>query len=442
MSERAYEEFSDDSTVESTDIDIRSMTEEVVNKKSKLNKKIRYDALRLALVDAIMISSECSGIDFCTSPDCCLYLARIAPQFGLRINKNFRSDDYSDRCLKYENPDLASKNSAEALECLSFQHEVKRYCEEFRAYDLLIEVVQVPLAVWHEYEFLINEDSDAPKSRQDALKRQIAYVLVSLAFPDSYLDHFADRINTDNKQEGSETNWEKWCKSFQEKNIPTLKLPSSITNDFSNDGPWTGLFGKDADWHEAAGYDIAFGRKEDDVMSGNLSLKELVERYPSVPSFFTWYGRGNEAGNFGGFLVRSEGLLVSQTWTTGAFSNSGDSDRFYLNTFNEYIAPFLDTDPQSEFDRVIIVFSDYSGYAYILSADPRSWNPNAPSDRIPGPFPGGYGLVDNWDHSSADYQPRSLTTFETDLFTPRLRSAARFLAECISHNQQRPPQTF
>ena len=425
MSERAYEEFLDDSTVESTDIDIRPMTKEVINKKSKLSKKIRYDALRLSLVDAIMISSECSGIDFCTSPDCCLYLARIAPQFGLRINKNSGPDDYSDRCLKYENTDLASKNSTEALDCLSFQHEVKRYCEEFTAYDLLIEIPKVPIAVWHEYEFLMDDDSDAPKSRRDAHKRQIAYVLVSLAFPDSYLDHFADRVKTDNKQEGSETNWEKWCKVFDEIQMPILQLPKSITSEIKKDELCTFPFGEI--WPLEAPH----------ALLSDGDLKKYVDDILTVPDCFTWIDRSNGYFTFGGFVVRTTGLFVSQTWTFERKSND-----FYIDAFNEHLAPYFDVTPQSEFDHVIVVYSDFNRLAYIASTDPRSWNPNAPSNSVSTPLPNGYGLVDNWDHSYDNYQPRHLTMLDTDLFTPRLRSAARFLAECISHNQQRPPQTF
>ena len=163
-----------------------------------LSKKIHYNALRLSLVDAIMTSSECSGITFCTSPSCCLYLCRIAPRFGLIINKDHGPNDYSDRCLKYENPELVSKKAAEALESLSFQHEVGRYHEKWTAYDLLIEILpDVPRTVRDEFQFIEFEDPDAPKSRKDALKRQIAFALVSLAFPDSYLDHYEDHGNTD-----------------------------------------------------------------------------------------------------------------------------------------------------------------------------------------------------------------------------------------------------
>ena len=391
----------------------------------KLKKSIQYGALRIALVDAILTSSECPGVDFCTSPDCCLDLARIAPQFGLVINKNPGTEDYSDRCLKYASPELASKNAIEALECLSFQHEVGRYRDKFSPYDLLIEIPNVPRAVWNEYEFVIHEVSNASKNRRGSLKRQIAFVLVSIAFPDSYLDHFADNVNPVNEQQDSQTNWKKWCKVFEEIKMPILQLPNSITKQIKEDDLCTYPFGD------------VWPLETPHAPLPDGELKKLVEDILTVPDCFTWCDRSNGYLTFGGFVVRTTGMFVSQTWTFEPESNN-----FYINAFNEHLAPFFDTAPQSEFDEVIVVFSDFNGLAYIASTDPRSWSPNPQIFGVSTPLPNGYGLVDNWDYSTDDYQPRPLTTFDSDLFTPRLRSAARFLAECISHNQQRPPQTF
>lgn len=367
----------------------------------------------------------------CTSPDCCGELCRIAPQFGLEINKDRRPDDDSDRCLEYKNPELVSKKAKEALAALSFQHQVKRYADEYSAYDLLIEInPDVPQSVRAEYEFVHFEGSDVPKGRRDALKRQIAYVLVSLAFPDSYLDNFVDRVNTndelaDEEQDDSQTNWKKWCKVFDEIQMPILQLPKSITGEIKKDKLCTFPFGEI--WPLEAPH----------VSLSDGALKKYVDDILTVPDCFTWIDRSNGYSTFGGFVVRTTGLFVSQTWTFERKSND-----FYINAFNEHLAPYFDTAPQSEFDHVIVVYSDFNRLAYIVSTDPRSWNPNAPNNSISTPLPNGYGLVDNWNYSYDNYQPRHLTTFGTDLFTPRLRSASRYLAECISHNQQRPAQTI
>ncbi len=414
-----------------------------MNEKSKLGKNLRYDLLRLSLVDAIITSSECQGDDYCTSPDCCFDLGRIAPRFGLKILRQKKNQQRSGRCLIYENPDLASGEPG-ALEYLSFQHEVKRYASDCEAYELLIEINATEPASVVSF---INRQNwrnsyDQTKSRQLALKRQIAYVLVSLAFPDSYLDHFAHRVDKydmveDDEQDDDHSNWEKWCKVLNQIDMPLLHLPESITSRIKSEGLWTELFDENENWNPRAGYYIAFGRNEGDVVRDPISLKEYVERFPSVPNFFNWYDRSNEYNTHGGFLVRSSGLLVSQTWTFGRESNE-----FYINTFNEHLAPFLWIPPESEFDHVIVVYSDYNIGKYIASTDPRSWNPNAPDDGINIPLPDGYGLVDNWGNSYDNYQPRPLASLDTDLFTPRLRSAARYLSECIRHNEQRPAQTF
>jgi hypothetical protein len=140
-----------------------------------------------------MAAGNCPGFDYCTSPDCCLHLCRLARRFGLRINKAVEENDFSHRCLEFRKPRLASKIAKEALATLSFQHEVGRYADNWTAYDLLIEIPSMPIDVWTyfqpQFEYLQN--TDLPAGRQLALKRQIALVLASLAFTDKYLNHFS-----------------------------------------------------------------------------------------------------------------------------------------------------------------------------------------------------------------------------------------------------------
>lgn len=160
----------------------------------QLETKIKYDLRRLALVDAIISSSECPGISFCTAPDCCLDLGRLSKICGLRTIKHFDPDDelQSDRCLEYRNPLLVSETAARALAILDFQHQVKRYSAEYTAYELLIEVkpdAPVCLQEFFNEQFGIF-NPDLSRSRQLALKRQIGFCLISIALPDLYLDHY------------------------------------------------------------------------------------------------------------------------------------------------------------------------------------------------------------------------------------------------------------
>ena len=160
----------------------------------QLERKIKYDLRRLALVDAIISSSECPGISFCTAPDCCLDLGRLSKICGLRTIKHVDPDDelQSDRCLEYRNPLLVSETAARALAILDFQHQAKRYSAEYTAYELLIEVK--PDAPVYLQEFFNEQfgifNPDLSRSRQLALKRQIGFCLISIALPDLYLDHY------------------------------------------------------------------------------------------------------------------------------------------------------------------------------------------------------------------------------------------------------------
>ena len=95
----------------------------------------------------------------------------------------------------------------QALATLSFQHECYRYADEWTAYDLLIEILPgVPLQILERFndraqafDPFLNSVTEfgqlSLKNRVIALKRQIAFSLVSMAFPDSYLDNFTDADN-------------------------------------------------------------------------------------------------------------------------------------------------------------------------------------------------------------------------------------------------------
>ena len=399
-----------------------------INNASLFSQSVRNNALRLELVDAIITSSECIGISFCTSPDCCLYLGRLASRIGLATIKNVEDDDSSDRCLEFSDNRLVSEIAKEALAALSFQHEVGRYADEWTAYDLLIEIPQIPASIWDYFENQAQElqRKDIPKSWQIALKRQIAFFLVSLALPDSYLDNFSLNTNHENNstdQVNLQTNWEKWVEVFNSINMPILDLPNSITDSISTEGPWSEeFFGDHGCWHEAAGYDIEAGGKSEFV-----DLKEYVDRFPSLPGFFNWYDRGNGYNSFGGFLVRGDGILVSQTWTFNQ-----DNNDFYVRNFNDHLAPMLNAQPESHFDHVIVVHSDFIDYAYLASSDPRSWMPETPEIRLRGQLPDGYGWVSTFDRNS-EYVPGCLSLFQSDVYSPRLRAAARYLANCLNH---------
>ena len=391
----------------------------------KLKKAIRYNALRIALVDAMIASSECTLENGLCTCDSCGALDRLMGITGLE-----NADSTGRRALKYSDSELVGRSASDALEVLNIQHKHHLYQNSLsEIFDGFMEFPSGAYPAYAYHQEITQEGSENfalwYENSQLSAKRQIAFILVSLALPDSYLDHFVDNVSPVNEQQGSQINWKKWCKVFEEIKMPILQLPNSITKQIKEDDLCTYPFGD------------VWPLETPHAPLRDGDLKKLVEDILTVPDCFTWCDRSNGYLTFGGFVVRTTGMFVSQTWTFEPESNN-----FYINAFNEHLAPFFDTAPQSEFDEVIVVFSDFNGLAYIASTDPRSWSPNPQIFGVSTPLPNGYGLVDNWDYSTDDYQPRPLTTFDSDLFTPRLRSAARFLAECISHNQQRPPQTF
>jgi hypothetical protein len=118
-------------------------------------------------------------------------------------------------------------------------------------------------------------------------------------------------------------------------------------------------------------------------------------------------------------------LFVSQQWFFG------ENNHQYIKAFNSYLAPYFRSEPESEFDHVIVVYSAYREDAYIASTDPRSWDSATPTERLLLPLPEGYGLVGNWRARDADYVAPQLSSYDSDIYMPRLRAATRYLEECL-----------
>jgi hypothetical protein len=155
-----------------------------------------------------------------------------------------------------------------------------------------------------------------------------------------------------------------------------------------------------------------------------IDLTAYLEGQPDE-DFFCYSDHGNQAGSYGGVVVRTTGLLISHQVKF--------DDPINFDVFNKYLAPHLNKAPESTFDHVIVLFSEYRHDALILSTDPRSWDPNTPNEgqlKIPE----GYGIVGNWWNQSEDqtYTPRLLKQFNSPSYTPRLRAAAQYLESCIS----------
>ena len=376
---------------------------------TKLKKSIRNNALRIALVEALIRASECEHSEICSCAGC-VGLTHLSLFMGLDLPIS------GDKGLLHLDPTLVGSKETDALGVLSIQHRHQQfqYDNIFRGFG------EFPEGAYPAYTYFQEHREDGYWIDRSSIKRQAVYILVSLALPDSYLNHFVDEV-----ADQSKTAWDLFCETFKLIDMPIPQLPASITSGIVRGSFWTKHFGAQGCWSPVAGYGIEFAKLGQDT-DDTVSLKEYVDLWPSLPNFFTWSDRSNGYNTCGGFLVRSNGLLLSQQWFFDLRSNAT-----YMSAFNNLMAPLLTTPPISDFDHVIVVYSAYRADAYIASKDPRSWDPNTPDDRVLLPLPDGYGLVGSWNCSDTSYIPRSLDSLDADEFTPRLRIAAQYLSQCL-----------
>lgn len=231
--------------------------------------------------------------------------------------------------------------------------------------------------------------------------------------------------------------WNHVCKALANIGIPELQLPSSITTAIVEGEFYTPHFGEQGCFNGIAGYSLEMGVRnrnerlhESDFMG--IDLAAYLEGQPDE-DFFCYSEHGNGYSSFAGFVVRTKGLLISHQFGLGSNISVHPFNAQTIDAFNKYLTPHLHDEPESIFDHVIVIFSEYRQYAWILSTDPRSWDPNTPNEgelKIPE----GYGIVGSWWNQSEDqtYTPQPLGQFNSPIYTPRLRAAAQYLESCLS----------
>jgi hypothetical protein len=385
-----------------------------------MKKSLKHNLTRIAFTEAILKARDCNQ-----EPECpcefCVDLVEVSASCGITFNFD------GDRHLTHALPDLVESKWRDALEMLSIQNSFKLY----RGSNIFSGFMELPEGAYPAYQYF-SENNDEYSSDENMLKkRQTAFILATQALPDSYLSHIEEQKDV-NHSEIVETPWEQCCRVFREIDMPILDLPKSITSNISPDCFWTEHFAESGCLNPVAGYGLEFGHFGKDLSSDNsISLKDYVDVWPSIPDYFSWSDNTNQAGTCGGFVVRTSGLLVSQQWFFG------DQNDLYINAFNHLVSPLLETEPENGFDHVIVVYSAYRNDAYIASTDPRSWDPLTPSDRLLLPLPSGYGLVGNWRETDGDYSPPPLSTFKSNLYTPKLRAASQYLEECLNIERER-----
>lgn len=388
-----------------------------------MRKSTKHNLTRIAFVEAIIKARNCHTREMC-SCEYCADLIQLADVCGLELSQSGRKE------LVHLNPEWCGSKARDALTVLSIQHSNQLFADS----NIFAGFMELPKGASEAYRFYADRRKNwDPNS--DMLKRQTAFALASVALPDSYLDKFDFSDISASDGEWEKSGWEKLVDAFNDIEMPILDLPQSITSNIEIDGFWTHHFGASGCLDPIAGYGLEFGlNRRDYDLQDSAGLKTYVEIWPSEPDYFAWWDRSNEAGTCGGFIARSTGLLVSQQW------KFGDLNDQYINAFNRYMAPLLQNEPENPFDEVIVVYSEYRNDAYIASTDPRSWDPNTPKDRVLLPLPDGYGLVGTYepfnDSRGTEYVPTPLSSFNNDLYTQRLRAAARYLQECLRIKEQ------
>ena len=143
------------------------------------------DLLRLLFSEAVVQAGECRRISGCTSPFCCLFLAKISRRFAIKIYPDRISSFGTDlRCLEFINPEIVSQSALAALATLDSLHRTYSFSKKNRSEDVAKSVAtKLPSEI---ADFFLNRE--AQRSSELDLKKQIVFYFASIAFPDDYLN--------------------------------------------------------------------------------------------------------------------------------------------------------------------------------------------------------------------------------------------------------------
>ena len=232
--------------------------------------------------------------------------------------------------------------------------------------------------------------------------------------------------------------WNQVCQALANLGIPELQLPSSITTAIVEGEFYTPHFGEQGCFNGIAGYSLEMGVNNCDATLlksdfWGIDLTAYLEGQPDE-NFFCYSEHSNGYSSFGGFVVRTQGMLISHQVALDRATTEYPFNAQTFDAFNKYLTPYLHDEPESIFDHVIVLYSEYRRDFWIFSTDPRSWDSNKPADHDRLRIPERYGIVGRWRTPLEDetYTPRPLGKFNSPSYTPRLRAAAQYLESCLS----------
>ena len=101
------------------------------------------------------------------------------------------------------------------------------------------------------------------------------------------------------------------------------------------------------------------------------------------------------------------------------------------DAFNEYMFPILDS--QTYQSPVMVLFSNFRNYAYILTSEPDTWDEFAPIAPPHGPLPEGFGFLGLWGWGETGrYRPRPFSEFINGNYSEPVKAAVRYLNVCLN----------
>lgn len=231
--------------------------------------------------------------------------------------------------------------------------------------------------------------------------------------------------------------WNQVCQALANLGIPELQLPSSITTAIVEGEFYTPHFSEQGSFNSIAGYSLEMGVNNygATLLKSDFWGIDLTAYLVGQPDgdFFCYSEHSNGYSSFGGFVVRTKGMLISHQVVLDRATTECPFNAQTFDAFNKYLTLHLHDQPESIFDHVIVLYSEYRRDFWIFSTDPRSWDSNKPADHDRLRIPERYGMVGRWRTPLEDetYTPRSLEKFNSPSYTPRLRAAAKYLDECL-----------
>lgn len=391
------------------------------NDRSRDWERVRWDGLRYDFAEGLIQAATHHAPQphhLCTGA-CCDDLLKLCPVVGVKPCVEF--DDSIEPGLSYELREDITFEMESAMMMLSGFHEGKRFAskEPFRGYMEVPEFVGDILATpyfadkWSTDEFQLDG-----RPSFETYMRDLAYAFVTVAFPDWYLrDRVGRYFSTQQFLEpGLGQKLRHFISKFTDSGYIAPLMTERMLEGLDLDGMCTRHFGDgEEQWFYGAAYGLEFGMKD-------ASLEKYWET-PSRWDAFEYFERSNGYSTSCGLVVSTGGVFFNQQCSLDELNHC-------MNAYNKFMFPVIEETPT--IPGVMVVFSSYRNDAYIISAEPSTWDEYAPQNRILGPIPAEMDIVGVW----RGYDPRRYTPPSLDELAgaqnPFVSAAARYMRECLS----------